>query len=51
MEGDGEYVAVIMSGKVSDIDLEQWAETVGATVYPRSSESPSACGPVGEGEQ
>jgi kumamolisin len=34
LEGDGEYVAVIMSGLVSDSDLEQWADTVGVTGVP-----------------
>ncbi len=34
MQGEGEYVAVIMDGKVSDSDLKQWADTVGATGVP-----------------
>ena len=34
LEGEGEYVAVIMSGLVSDSDLEQWADTVGVTGVP-----------------
>ena len=31
IEGDDQYVAIIMSGKVSDNDVEQWANTVGVT--------------------
>ena len=34
MEGNGEFVAVIMSGKVSDADLQQWADTFGLTGVP-----------------
>jgi kumamolisin len=34
MQGDGEYVAVIMDGPVSNADLGQWADTVGVTGVP-----------------
>ena len=32
--GDGEYVAVIMDGKVADSDLRQWANIVGRPASP-----------------
>ena len=34
MHGEGEYVAIIMDGKVSDSDLKQWANAVGAAGVP-----------------
>jgi kumamolisin len=46
MEGDGEYVAVIMSGNVSDSDLEQWADTVGATDVPAIERITVGTGPT-----
>ena len=45
MQGEGEYVAVIMDGKVSDSDLKQWADTVGATGVPAIERITVGAGP------